>query len=486
MKPSIPRLVIAALRGGAGKTTLSVGVIAALSRRGIRSVPFKKGPDYIDAAWLSFAAGRACHNLDSFLMDRETIRRSFARHALEGDLAFVEGNRGLYDGMDVRGSHSTAELAKLLEAPVVMIMDCNKVTRTAAAMILGCTVLDPDVDIRGVILNRVAGSRHEGILRRTIEDTCRLPVLGAVPRMKDFPFPERHLGLTPPPEHERIVHALDRAADVAGRYIDLDGVLAVAQQAPAASAAAAIRVPRRKKAASGMTVGVFRDSAFQFYYPENLAALAERGARIVEISPLRDDVLPDVDLLYIGGGFPETHAEALADNTGFRTSLCEGAEAGLPVYAECGGLMYLGESLAIGGRTYPMAGALPVAFAMTGKPQGHGYTVLQVAEENPFFPVGSTLRGHEFHHSRILSLDEARIRFAYRMKRGTGVDGLRDGLCRKNILAGYTHLHALGTKEWADALLAGAQAVRRGWGEVNGYVKPFENVQEMHLIPAQE
>ncbi len=486
MKASVPRLVIAALRGGAGKTTLSVGVMAALSKRGIRSVPFKKGPDYIDAAWLSMAAGRPCHNLDSFLMDRETICRSFARHALEGDLAFVEGNRGLYDGMDVRGSHSTAELAKLLDAPVVMIMDCNKVTRTAAAMILGCTVLDPDVDIRGVILNRVSGSRHEDILRRTIEETCRLPVLGAVPRMKDFPFPERHLGLTPPQEHERIVHALDRAAEVAARHIDLDGLLAVAEQAPAASAVAAFRMPRRKKTASGLTVGVFRDSAFQFYYPENLAALAEQGAKVVEISPLRDDTLPDVDLLYIGGGFPETHAEALADNSGFRTSLREAAEAGLPVYAECGGLMYLGESLAIGGRTYPMAGALPVTFAMTGKPQGHGYTVLQVAEENPFFPVGSTLKGHEFHHSRILSLDETRIRFAYHMKRGTGVDGLHDGLCRKNILAGYTHLHALGTKEWADALLDRAHAFRSAWNGADRYVKPFENVQEMHLIPAQE
>ncbi|NPU86445.1 MAG: hydrogenobyrinic acid a,c-diamide synthase (glutamine-hydrolyzing) [Syntrophaceae bacterium] len=485
MKPSIPRLVIAALRGGAGKTTLSVGVIAALSKRGVRAVPFKKGPDYIDAAWLSFAAGRPCHNLDSFLMDRETIRRSFSRHALEGDLAFVEGNRGLYDGMDVRGSHSTAELAKLLDAPVVMIMDCNKVTRTAAAMILGCSILDPDVDIRGVILNRVAGTRHEDILRRTIEETCRLPVLGAVPRMKDFPFPERHLGLTPPQEHERILHALDRAADVAGRYIDLDGLLAVARRASSGTASVGARTVRHRRDCS-VTIGVVRDSAFQFYYPENLAALAERGAKVIEISPLRDDSLPDIDLLYIGGGFPETHAEALTENEGFRASLREAADAGLPVYAECGGLMYLGESLVLGDRTYPMTGALPVSFAMTDKPQGHGYTVLEVVEENPFFRVGSNLKGHEFHHSRILSIDLERIRFAYRVKRGTGVDGLRDGLCRKNILAGYTHLHALGTKEWAVALVERARVCRQGWSDTVHYRKPIDSVQEMHLIPAQE
>jgi cobyrinic acid a,c-diamide synthase len=459
MKAPYSRLVIAALRGGAGKTTLSAGILAALRKRGILAVPFKKGPDYIDAAWLSSASGQVCHNLDSFLMDRETILSSFLNYAAGADMALIEGNRGLFDGMDNLGTHSTAELAKLLVSPVVMVMDCDKVTRTAAAMILGCRILDPDVDIRGVILNRVSGSRHEGILRHTIEETCRLPIMGAVPRMKDFPFPERNLGLTPPQEHPRLQYALEMAANVAEKYIDLDWILSTASQASNALTGKSPAISC-VKSSSAATIGVFRDSAFQFYYPENLTALKDRGARVIDISPLRDTRLSDIDLLYIGGGFPETHAEALAENRGFRTSLREAADAGLPIYAECGGLMYLGERLLIREKEYPMAGALPVSFAMVEKPQGHGYTIMDVVAENPYFPVGNTIKGHEFHHSRMVSVDEKHIRFAFKMKRGTGIDGMRDGLCRNQILGSYTHIHALGTREWADAILERADAYR--------------------------
>jgi cobyrinic acid a,c-diamide synthase len=459
MKTPYSRLVIAALRGGAGKTTLSVGILAALRKRGILTVPFKKGPDYIDAAWLSLAAGQPCHNLDSFLMDRETILSSFLHHAAGADMSLIEGNRGLFDGTDTLGTHSTAEIAKLLAAPVVMIMDCDKVTRTAAAMILGCRILDPGVDIRGVILNRVSGIRHEGILRHTIEEICGLPIMGAVPRMKDFPFPERNLGLTPPQEHSHIQYALEKAADVAEKYIDLDRILSTAAQASAALKGNTPAVTR-VKSSSSTTIGVIRDSAFQFYYPENLSSLKDRGVKVIDISPLHDTRLSDVDLLYIGGGFPETHAEALAQNERFRTSLCEAADAGLPIYAECGGLMYLGERLSIGEREYPMAGALPVSFAMVEKTQGHGYTIMDVVAENPYFPVGKTLKGHEFHHSRMVCVDEEHIRFAFKMKRGTGVDGIRDGLCNNQILGSYTHIHALGTPEWADALLERAEAYR--------------------------
>ncbi len=459
MKAPHSRIVITALRGGAGKTTLSAGMLAALKKRDIKAAPFKKGPDYIDAAWLSSASGQACHNLDSFLMDRKTILSSFIGNVAGADMALIEGNRGLFDGMDSIGTHSTAELAKLLASPVVMIMDCDKVTRTAAAMILGCRMLDPDVDFRGVILNRVSGNRHESILRKTIEETCRLPVIGAVPRMKDFPFPQRNLGLTPPQEHSQMQYALEKASVVAEKYIDLDMIISIASQVSGAIEADMPAFQRMKP--TGTKIGVLRDSAFQFYYPENIEALKERGIKMIDISPLSDKVLPDIDLLYIGGGFPETHAEALAENAVFRTSLREAAEKGLPVYAECGGLMYLGENLVIGSREYPMAGPLPVSFAMVDKPQGHGYTDIDVVAENPFFPVGANIRGHEFHHSKIVSLDERQIRFAFRMNRGTGVDGIRDGLCRKQILAGYTHIHALGTPEWADALILRADEHRK-------------------------
>jgi cobyrinic acid a,c-diamide synthase len=458
-----PRLVVAALRGGAGKTTLCLSLAAAWKKRGRKVDPFKKGPDYIDAAWLSLAAGQPCHNLDTFLMGRQQVLFSFLQKATPGSISLVEGNRGLFDGMDVEGSHSTAELAKLLRAPVVLVIDCDKVTRTAAAMILGCQLLDPDVEIKGVILNRVARSRHEKILRISIEQSCSLPVLGAVPRMEDCPFPERHLGLTPPQEHLGVQRALGWALEIAEKYLDLDRLWEIAGKAsPFLSPTEEVKPPARppKKIAVQSTIGVVKDSAFQFYYPENLQGLSDAGARVVGVSAIQERELPPVDALYIGGGFPETHAQPLAENVSFRNSLREAVENGLPVYAECGGFMYLGENLTIDGRNYPMVGALPVAFRMEKRPQGHGYTLLEVEKENPFFAVGRILKGHEFHYSRILWLREDEAYLAYRVKRGVGIDGARDGLCRKNVLATYSHLHALGTEGWADALVGKAMLYR--------------------------
>lgn len=448
-----PRLVIAAMRGGAGKTTLSLGMAAAWKRCGRMVAPFKKGPDYIDAAWLSLAADRPCHNLDTFLMGRKKAQFSFWHNADAGGISLVEGNRGLYDGVDPEGSQSTAELAKLLLAPVILIVDCEKVTRTAAAMVLGCQRLDPEVDIQGVILNRVARSRQEKILRTAIEQSCNLPVLGAVPRLREFPFPERHLGLTPPQEHSWVQEALIQAAEVAEKYLDLDQLWEVAAHAPPFIPEMEERLLADKKGLQEVVIGVIKDSAFQFYYPENLQALVERGARVIEVSAIHGRELPPLDGLYIGGGFPETHAQLLAENMHFRRSLREAAENGLPIYAECGGLMYLGETLLVDGRSYPMAGVLPIGFGMEKRPQGHGYTVLEVEKENPFFPVGTILKGHEFHYSRVLWLKEGKVYLAHRVIRGTGIDGARDGLCFKNVLASYSHLHALGCTEWADALV---------------------------------
>jgi len=456
-----PRLVIAALRGGAGKTTLCLGLIGSWKERGKKIAPFKKGPDYIDSAWLSLAAERVCHNLDTFLMGAEKVKRSFWRNAEPEGVSLIEGNRGLYDGMDSQGSQSTAELAKLLKAPVILIVDCDKVTRTAAAMVLGCQKLDPQVDIRGVILNRVARSRQEKIVRQSIEQSCDLPVLGAVPRLEDFPFPERHLGLIPPREHLWISTALGKAAEIAENYLAWEELWKIAEKASPLER----ERPQEDLTSGPVTypapvIGVVKDSAFQFYYPENLQALSDRGAKLIEISAVREKELPLLDALYIGGGFPETHAQLLAENVRFRLSLREAIENGLPVYAECGGLMYLGESLTIEDRVYPMVGALPVAFGMEKRPQGHGYTLLEVEKENPFLPVGSIFKGHEFHYSRVLGLREGEVYLSFRVKRGMGIDGKRDGLCFKNVLATYSHLHALGCEEWADGLIRKAMECR--------------------------
>jgi cobyrinic acid a,c-diamide synthase len=365
--------------------------------------------------------------------------------------------------MDSRGTQSTAELAKLLKAPVVVVLDCTKVTRTLAAMVLGCQRMDPEVDIRGVILNQVARSRHEKILRASIEETCDLPVLGAVPRMDDFPFPERHLGLIPPQEHQWVSRALERAAEVAEKYLDLEALWKIAETAPLFRWKPEEKGPNLGVAENQPEIGIMKDSAFQFYYPENLQVLADRGARLIEISAVREKTLPSLDALYIGGGFPETHAEQLADNLSFRQSLRGAIEKGLPVYAECGGLMYLGESLAMDTRIFPMAGVLPVSFSMEKRPQGHGYTLLEVDRENPFYPVGRVLKGHEFHYSRVISLEESQIHFAFRVKRGTGIKESQDGLWYKNALATYSHIHALGCEEWADGLIRKAMECRSGY-----------------------
>lgn len=461
MNRPCPRLIIASLRGGAGKTTISAALALALRKRGRTVVPFKKGPDYIDAAWLSRAASSPCYNLDSFLMSSEQVVRSFSRHAPKGSIALIEGNRGIYDGVNPEGEFSTAELAKLLHTPVVLIVDCDKVTRTTAAMVLGCRNLDTEVDIRGVILSRVGGSRHAGVIKQAIEDYCHLPVFGTVPRIKDLPFTERHMGLIPPQEHSSIEMALSRAGAIAEDYLDIEALIEVADSASPWRVDAFPHFTSSNKPGHGpVKIGVIKDAAFQFYYDENIEALIDRGVKILEISALQEKGLPAVDALYIGGGFPETQARQLADNESFRSSLRKAAQDGLPIYAECGGFVYLGESLTIGDTVYPMVGALPVAFGIEKRPQGHGYTTLVVDRENPFFPVGTKISGHEFHYCRILTQREYDGDTAYKVLRGTGMDGRRDGLCRENILAGFTHLHALGTPEWAEALIHAAKQYR--------------------------
>lgn len=457
-----PRLLLAALRGGAGKTAISLAVTAALRERGIGVVTFKKGPDYIDAAWLSLAAGGPCYNLDTFLIGREQVVGSFSRRSRTDSISMIEGNRGLYDGMNAEGEHSSAELAKLLFAPVILVIDCEKVTRTTAAMVLGCRHFDPEVDIRGVILNRVGSDRHAAIARRAVETCAGVPVLGVVPRMdaQELPFPERHLGLVPPQEHGRTGILLDRAVEIAEGCLDMEGLIGIARSAPAwpEERSETVAAAAAKDSSATVTIGVIRDSAFQFYYHENIEALQDAGARVIEISALDGNSLPEMDALYIGGGFPETQAAALSANEGFRRSLLKAAENGLPIYAECGGFIYLGDSLTVGGDDYPMVGALPVSFGMEKRPQGHGYTVMEVDAENPFYPVGTRINGHEFHYCRILGRGSERT--AFRVERGTGMDGKREGMIRKNILAGFSHLHALGTPRWAAGMVGAAGRYR--------------------------
>jgi cobyrinic acid a,c-diamide synthase len=475
---NFPRILISALRGGEGKTVVSIGITAAWKESGKQVTPFKKGPDYIDAGWLSFAAGRPCYNLDTFLIEAPRILESFYSHSSKEGISVIEGNRGLFDGIDIQGRTSSAELAKLLGSPVVLCIDCTKSTRTMAAAVLGCMTFDPDVAIKGVILNRVAGSRHEDVLRKNVEQYCRIPVLGAIPKLDWEKFPERHLGLVPTPEHGFAREAVDDAARIAARYLDLDALADISFNAPALPVPKdllkKIRCNERIKDRPGPDsescsysgrhpkpkIGIIRDSAFQFYYPENIEALQAEGAQTLVISPFTSRVIPPVDALYIGGGFPETHAHELSENISFRRQLKELAEDGLPIYAECGGLMYLGEELVLEGTSYPMTGVLPAVFGFSQKPQGHGYTVVAVDQTNPYFAVGTEIRGHEFHYSKVLKWRGQDNDLAFVMKRGMGFLNKRDGICYKNVLATYTHIHALGTTSWAAALVRNAMAYK--------------------------
>ncbi len=452
-----PRLIISALKGGAGKTTASLSLAAAWRSQGLQVAPFKKGPDYIDAGWLGRAAGRTCRNLDPYLTGWDGVRRLFLGAAEEKTIALIEGNRGLYDGLDRTGSTSTAELAKRLEAPVVLVIDCTKTTRTIAALVYGCLKFDPEVDIAGVILNRVAGARHENLIRDCLAD-IGVKIYGIIPRFRRE-LPERHMGLIPPQEHPEAGRAVDWLAETGREHLYLDGLAAVAQDAPpmAISPPEPGEEVRASRSKDPVRIGVIQDSAFQFYYPENLEALERSGAEVVILSALTDTQLPPLDGLYIGGGFPETQAAVLADNAAFRRSVKEAAERGLPIYAECGGLMYLSDTLTMGERTYPMTGVLPFRIDVQKRPQGHGYTEVLVDRPNPFYPVGAVLRGHEFHYSRVIDLGGMEEALAFKMNRGVGIADGRDGVVKGNVLATYTHIHALGTPAWAAGLIARAR-----------------------------
>ena len=449
-----PRFVLAGLAGDTGKSLVSLGVIRALRGRGKRVVPFKKGPDFIDAAWLGCAAGVACHNLDTFMMPSVAIHRTVARAMATADIGVVEGNRGLFDGLDAEGSHSTATLAKLIGAPVILLVDATKVTRTVAALVLGCRALDPDLEIAGVILNRVATARQEAIIRTAVEAYAKVPVLGAIPKLRQQLLPSRHLGLVTAGEHGDAEAALESAAEEVAKHVDLDAIVAVAEGAtslvfveqPSAPAKASVRI------------GILKDAAFSFYYPENLEALRAAGAELVDISPLADTEIPSIDGLYAGGGFPEVHAEALSANVSLREDLKRRIDDGLPVWAECGGLMYLSRAVQHNDVSYPMVGALPLSILQTGKPQGHGYVRARVDRSNPFLSCDTTVSGHEFHYSRLCE-DAADLDTVMALERGTGMGAGRDGLRSGAVVASYTHVHAAGLPGWAPGMVAAARGV---------------------------
>ncbi len=444
-------LMISAAHKSSGKTTVSIGLCAALRRRGRKVQAFKKGPDYIDPLWLGQAAGRPCYNLDFHTMEGAEIRHLFARRMKGADLGLIEGNKGLYDGLDLDGSNSNAALAVLLGAPVVLVLDTRGMTRGVAPLILGYQAFESRIRIAGVILNSVGGSRHESKLRRVIEHYTDVRVVGAVPRNDRMHIEERHLGLMPSNETQAARRHIDAIADHVGANVDLERILEIAAGAPAFTPPAESAPP---PPVAPVRIAIARDAAFGFYYPDDLEALEAAGAELVPFDTLEDPRLPEADGLLIGGGFPETCMEALEANASMRESVRRFIESGGPAYAECGGLMYLCRTLSWRGRRCRMAGVLPADVQMHQKPQGRGYVRLCETSRHPWGgPSGGVVRAHEFHYSGLESLDPA-VPFAYRVERGYGVDGRHDGLVYRNLLANYSHMRNVGGNEWARRFVA--------------------------------
>jgi len=455
------RIVIGGISGDSGKTAVSCGLIASLREKGMDTACFKKGPDYIDASWLSFASGRQARNLDTYLMGFSTVKKSFLKNARNKDISIIEGNRGLFDGFDNKGTHSSAELAKLLDAPVIIVQNISKVTRTAAASILGCKKIDPELKIAGVILNQVAGERHSKVAKEAIEDLTGIPVVGSIPKLHDkFVLPSRHLGLITPDEYEQKFSIIKDLKNVIEDYVDVPQLLEMAAKVPS------LEDDDQEDLLEDSTedndkvkIGYFKDQSFSFYYPENLEMLESAGAELVPVNPTVNQDIEDLDALYIGGGFPETNLTNLSMNQEMINSMKKMVEDGFPVYAECGGLMYLAEDIEWKEKKYFLTSILPLSIRMNDKPQGHGYCEAIVDSKNPYYKIFTVIRGHEFHYSNITNCTQE-TKSVLAMKRGVGCFNKRDGIIYKNVFASYLHIHALATPQWVEGMIKCSKAYR--------------------------
>ncbi len=457
----VHRLLIAAAHKSSGKTTITLGLAAALRARGVVVQPYKKGPDYIDPTWLSRASGRSCFNLDLHLMSDDALGACFAGGLDGADLALVEGNHGLFDGLSLDGRDSNAALAKRLDAPVVLVIDVRGMTRGLAPLLLGYRAFDPGLRLGGVILNRVGGARHESKLRAVVEHYTDIPVLGAVHDDAGLAIVERHLGLMPCGEAPEADARIAAAAAAVARQVDLDRVQAVAASASTLPAAVgpganpvAVHAVHASKAPR-VRIGIARDRAFGFYYPDDLHQLEAAGAELVPFDTLRDANLPRLDGLVIGGGFPESCLDELEANASLRTQIRNAVRAGLPTYAECGGLMYLSRSITAHGRRAEMVGVIPGDAVLHVRPVGRGYVELEPTARMPWRGLAAgTVRAHEFHHSSLQNLvvdgdrGDAGMGFAWKVRRGHGIDGQHDGLVMHRMLASYSHLRGAAGTDW--------------------------------------
>ncbi|WP_441289298.1 cobyrinate a,c-diamide synthase [Sorangium sp. KYC3313] len=494
MSRAIPRLVVAGTASGAGKTTATVAIARALRARGLRVALFKCGPDYLDPTYHARAVAGTSHNLDGWMMGREAVLSTFAAEAADADVALIEGVMGLFDGASPTGEEgSTAEIAKWLEAPVALVIDASGMARSVAALVQGFAGFDPALRVAAVVCNQVGSRGHLDILRQAQAQVNRsLPVLGGLPRDEAQRFPERHLGLRTADEAALPEERLDHWGAQAEAWIGLDALLEIARGAPplpevaATRSAASITAPPRQA-----RIGVAFDDAFHFYYADNLRRLEAAGAELIRFSPIRDARLPDVDALYLGGGYPEVHAERLAANAALRGEIRAFAGRGGPIYAECGGLMYLTEAIrTLDGRAHPMVGLVPAEAAMCEKLQALGYVEVETQARTILGGAGLRFRGHQFRYSELRPSPRAvpapaepaaapaepppaqapasppehaplPIEHAYSVRRRRGGQVAREGYRAGSVLASYVHAHWASNPLVPEGLVASAAAHRK-------------------------
>jgi len=446
------RIFISAAHKSSGKTTLTLGICAALNARGLSVVPYKKGPDYIDPMWLSRASQHDCHNLDFQTMSNQEMLATVSLYSNDADISIIEGNKGLFDGVALDGSNSNAAVAELTKSPIILVIDTQGMTRGVAPLLLGYQAFNKNIHIAGVILNKVGGPRHEKKLRDVIAQYTDIAVIGAVPRVKELNITERHLGLIPSNEATDTNDVIDKIAKVIEKHVDLDLLIKISASAEALPSS--IYSIAKEEKPLNLKVGIARDAAFGFYYPGDLNAFKAEGVELVEFDTLNDKTLPDVDALFIGGGFPESWMQELEANHSLRQEINEAIESGMPVYAECGGLMYLSRSIHWQGKEAQMVGAINADIEMNERPQGRGYVSLQQTK-NTLWPMlaSKNISAHEFHYSAFKDVSELNPNYAYDMKRGHGITGQHDGLIYKNLLANYAHLRDTSQYHWVSAFV---------------------------------
>jgi len=446
------RIFISAAHKSSGKTTLTLGICAALNARGLSVAPYKKGPDYIDPMWLSRASQHDCHNLDFQTMSNDEILATVSLYSKNADISVIEGNKGLFDGVALDGSNSNAAVAELTKSPIVLVIDTQGMTRGIAPLLLGYQAFNTNIHIAGVILNKVGGPRHEKKLRDVIAQYTNITVVGAVPRVKELNITERHLGLIPSNEATDTSDVINKIAAVIEKHVDLDLLIKISANAetfPSSNYTISV-----EKKPINLKVGIARDAAFGFYYPGDLNAFKAEGVELVEFDTLNDSTLPDVDALFIGGGFPESWMQELEANHSLRREIKAAIESGMPAYAECGGLMYLSRSIHWQGKEAQMVGAINADIEMNERPQGRGYVSLQQTH-NTLWPMRSdkNIYAHEFHYSAFKDVSALNSNYAYDIKRGHGITGKHDGLIYKNLLANYAHLRDTSQYHWVSAFV---------------------------------